>query len=106
MKFLDRINLIDEASAHKNQDGFYAAEVSTLALGQYRTLGTAPTDERIEILWFADGKELVNYRDMNRWETKSPIVAKGLEVEVKFLTSEIRRDQFARTTQRISVPNQ
>lgn len=106
MKFLDRINLIDEASAHKNQDGFYAAEVSTLALGQYRTLGKAPTDERIEILWFADGKELVNYRDMNRWETKSPIVAKGLEVEVKFLTSEIRRDQFARTTQRISVPNQ
>lgn len=105
MKFLDRIDLIDQASAQKNQAGFYAAEVSTLSLGQYRTLGKAPKDERIEILWFADGKELNEYRDMNRWAAKTPITAKGLEVEVRFLTSEIRRDQFGRTIQRISVPS-
>ncbi len=106
MKFLDRIDLIDHSSALRNQDGYYAAEVATLGLGQYRTLGEAPENERIEIHWIADGKELTAYRDLNRWESKLPIVAKDLEVEVKFITSEIRRDPFQRTTQRISVPVQ
>ncbi|NBQ52666.1 MAG: hypothetical protein EBU49_03680 [Proteobacteria bacterium] len=105
MKFLDRIDLIDQASAQKNEKGISAAEVSTLALGQYRTLGEAAKDEKIEILWFAGGKELIEYRDLNRWEAKTPIAAKDLEVEVRFLTSEIRRDQFGRTNQRISVPS-
>ena len=105
MKFLDRIDLIDQASLQKNGDGISAAEVSTLALGQYRTLGKPAKDEKIEILWFAGGKELIEYRDLNRWEAKTPIAAKDLEVEVRFLTSEIRRDQFGRTNQRISVPS-
>ena len=105
MKFLDRIDLIDQASLQKNGDGISAAEVSTLALGQYRTLGKPAKDEKIEILWFAGGKELIEYRDLNRWEAKTPIAAKDLEVEVRFLTSEIRRDQLGRTNQRISVPS-
>lgn len=104
LKFLDRIQLIDSASAHRDQTGIISAEVSVLELGQFRHLGTGPIGERIEIRWFADGQEVTEFRDLNRWEANSGIEAKGIEVEVKLLTPEIKKDQFDRTIQRIVVP--
>lgn len=103
MKFLDRIELIDQASMRKSEKGIAGAEVKTLELGQFRRLGEGPVGEKIEIQWFADGKELTDFRDMARWEAKSPVAAGRLEVEVKLISPEIRNDRFRLTEQRITV---
>jgi hypothetical protein len=103
MKFLDRIELIDQASMRKSDKGIASAEVKTLELGQFRRLGEGPVGEKIEIQWFADGKELTDFRDMARWEAKSPVAAGRLEVEVKLISPEIRNDRFGLTEQRITV---
>lgn len=102
-KFLNKIDLIDSASAIKGTTGIISGEVSTIALGQFRQLGEGPAGERVEIRWFSDGKELLEFRDYNRWEAKSPVIAQRLEVEVKLVSPEIRRDSLGNTTQRIIV---
>lgn len=103
MKFLDRIELIDGASLRKSEKGIVSAEVTTLELGQFRRLGEAPAGERVEIRWYADGNEVTEFRDISRWEAKSPVVASRLEVEVKLSTPEIREDRFGLTGQRMTV---
>ncbi|MEY4631178.1 MAG: hypothetical protein RIQ81_1298 [Pseudomonadota bacterium] len=103
LKFLGRIELIDEASYQQNKDGVLSANVNTLPLGQFRTLGEGPAGEKIEIRWYADGKELEIYRDMRSWLAKTPVNARKVEVEVALVTPEIRRDQLGRTSQRIEV---
>ncbi len=103
MKFLDRIEMIDRASLRKSDAGILSAEVVTLELGQFRRLGQGPEHEKIEIRWFADSKELPQFRDVARWEVKSPLSASKLEVEVKLLSPEIRNDRFGLTSQRITV---
>ncbi|NDE14237.1 hypothetical protein EBZ80_04830 [bacterium] len=103
IKFLDRIDLIDHASMRKSGAGVLSAEVTPLELGQFRRLGQGPEGERIEIRWFADRNELTQFRDIARWEVKSPLPASRLEVEVKLLSPEIRSDRFGTTTQRITI---
>ncbi len=102
-KFLNKIDLIDSASAIKGTTGIISGEVSTIALGKFRQLGEGPAGERVEIHWFGDGKELLEFRDYNRWEAKSPVMVQRLEVEVKLVSPEIRRDSLGNTTQRIIV---
>jgi hypothetical protein len=104
LKFLDRIEMIDKAGYSATQDGIISAEVTTLPLGQFRSLGEAPAGEKIEIKWFADGSELVQFRDSRDWQTPAAIKAKKLEVEVTLRSSEIRRDSRGSTSQRIEVP--
>ena len=87
--FFNNISLIDSTVATRAGNTINA-EVKTIGLGQFRTGGKGAAAEKIEILWFADGKEISTLRDQAKisFAPTSPI--SNLEVEARFLTSEIR----------------
>jgi hypothetical protein len=87
--FFSNISLIDSTAATRSGNAVNA-EVKTLGLGQFRTGGKAATAEKIEILWYADGKELTDLRDQPKVSFVPTAAISNLDVEVRFVTSEIR----------------
>ena len=89
--FFGNINLIDSATSSRSGK-VINAEVKTLSLGQFRSGGTGAVGEKIEIRWLADGKEITNLRDKLQvsFEPQQPL--ESFEVEVRFVTPEIRTE--------------
>jgi hypothetical protein len=87
--FFATIGLIDEAKASVTGNTI-SAEVATLALGQFRNGGTRAPGEHIEIIWTLDGQELTQFRDHHKINFQFQNRPKSLNVDVRFVTSEIR----------------
>jgi hypothetical protein len=100
-QFFGNISLIDSAKAARSGNAINA-EVKTLGLGQFRIGGRAAAAEKIEILWYADGKELTALRDQAKISFEPTVALSNLEVEVRFVTSEIRGKTIA-TRERVTL---
>lgn len=90
-QFFGNINLIDSATARRSGKTI-TAEVKTLNLGQFRTGGTGAAGEKLEIRWLADGKEVTNLRDQINVNFEPSQSLESFEVEVRFITPEIRTE--------------
>jgi hypothetical protein len=88
--FFDNISLIDEATARL--DGTrVTASVKTLGLGQFGAGKDRGQNERLSIIWIADGVELTQFKDQASitWEPTSRV--SNVTVQVALASTEIRK---------------
>ncbi|KAJ1302413.1 hypothetical protein OPQ81_002731 [Rhizoctonia solani] len=110
LRLLSRVSLVDKVSfydsAVKGADTWI--ELSLVALAQFRSpaeaeyLARKGTKEAYIIKWFSYGKELDKWQNSTRVDVECRAVG-VLEVEVNFMSSEIRKDEKGYTKDRYQL---
>jgi len=105
IKFFEKISLIDKTSSAREGNRIIA-NIKTLDLRKSQDIfpfskkQETPShmdDSQLEIRWYADGRELEQFRNKQSlmYEPVTPI--QSLEVEARFLTPEVRKKQISST---------
>ncbi|MCX6124022.1 MAG: M64 family metallo-endopeptidase, partial [Proteobacteria bacterium] len=90
LNFFDKVSLIDSAKATKIGDSLNV-KLTPVSLGQFRSGGTGPAGEHLEIRWYQGGVELSEYAGLTEWSRPLTSIGPNLEVRVQYLTSQIRK---------------
>jgi len=101
LQFFSRISLIEDLSGKVEEDQV-KVQLTTLKLGQFRTMGTAPQGEQLEIRWFYNGQELPELAGQSTWSKPIKAFPKDtsdaadvrltkIEAQVKLVSPEIRK---------------
>ncbi|KAL5639988.1 hypothetical protein ACGC1H_007329 [Rhizoctonia solani] len=100
LRLLSRVSLIDKVSFYDSvlEGTDTGIELSPVALAQYRSpaeteyLARKGTKEAYLIRWFSYGREVEEWQNATRIDVECRSVGGLIEVEVQFLSSEIRKD--------------
>ncbi len=89
-QFLEKVSLIDsvQVSDTKSLNGTRKATVNTLQLGQLRPQNARIAGEKLEVKWFLDNIEQIQFRDVFTIDATPGVWL----VQVHFVTSEVRND--------------
>ncbi|CAE6342652.1 unnamed protein product [Rhizoctonia solani] len=106
LRLLSRVSLIDKFSFYDStvEDADTRTELSPVALAQYRSPQQAEylvrkgTNEAYLVKWFSHGREVEKWQNATRVDVDCRSVGKLIEVEVQFVSSEIRKDAKGYTT--------
>ncbi|CAE6346531.1 unnamed protein product [Rhizoctonia solani] len=107
LRLLSRVSLIDKVSFYDSVvgDSDMGIELSLVALAQFRSpaeveyLARKGTEETYLIKWFTYGREVEKWQNSTRVDVECRAVG-IVEVEVEFVSSEIRKDEKGYTKDR------
>lgn len=80
IEFLDKVNLIDNVKSERSASGVTHVTLSTLKL------------DGLQIKWFKAGVEVPSLANVTTWTLPTNDIAGRWQVDVRFVTTEIRKD--------------
>jgi hypothetical protein len=100
--FASAVKLIDDVKVTRDEGGVHVA-LATQKLGQFREGGPAVAGEALEVKWLKGGTEVPSLNGSADWTLPSADASGTWEVQVRYVTPEVRTDPRGTLTDRKTI---